>query len=126
MKERIPILIYHGFYEHAGEISGVSSEERRYYLPVSQFALHLERLAAGGYSACSVEKASGPQDVAFSFDDGHISNYTSIWPLLVARGFSGTFFIVADWIGAADCIDGAQLREMSASGMAIGSHGLTH
>ncbi len=126
MNTRIPILIYHGFYRQPEEIGHVSSEERRYYLPVGQFAQQVERLAAEDYRVCSVEKASGARDVAFSFDDGHISNYTSIWPLLVERGFSGTFFIVADWVGAADCINGPQLREMSASGMSIGSHGLTH
>jgi peptidoglycan/xylan/chitin deacetylase (PgdA/CDA1 family) len=126
MKNRVPILIYHGFYRHEDEISGVSSEERRYYLSVSQFNSHVERLAAGNYSVCSVEKASGSRDVAFSFDDGHISNYTDIWPIIVNRGFSATFFIVADWLGEPGCIDGPQLREMSASGMEIGSHGLTH
>jgi peptidoglycan/xylan/chitin deacetylase (PgdA/CDA1 family) len=126
MKDRIPVLIYHGFYQREEEISHVSSEERRYYLPVAQFALHVEQLATGNYSIRSMEKASGPHDVVFSFDDGLISNYTCIWPILVARGFTGTFFIVADWIGAADCMDASQLREMSASGMSIGSHGLTH
>ncbi len=126
MKNRIPILIYHGFYHRDEEISHVSSEERRYYLSVSQFTQHVEKLKEGGYSVCSVEKASGPRDVAFSFDDGHISNYTDVWPLLRERGFSGTFFIVGDWIGAPECISAAQLREMSDSGMGIGSHGLTH
>lgn len=126
MKNRVPILIYHGFYRHESEISGVSSDERRYYLPVAQFEEQVERLAAGNYSVCSVEKASSSRDVAFSFDDGHISNYTWIWPILANRGFSGTFFIVANWVGEPGCIDGPQLREMSESGMEIGSHGLTH
>jgi peptidoglycan/xylan/chitin deacetylase (PgdA/CDA1 family) len=126
MNHRIPILIYHGFYEHPDEIAGVDASEFRYYLSTAQFTRHVERLAAQNYSITSVEKASGPRSVAFTFDDGHISNYTSVWPILRDRGFSGTFFIVADWIGRPGYIDAAQLREMNASGMSIGSHGLTH
>lgn len=126
MNHRIPILIYHGFYQHRDEISSVEASEYRYYLSIAQFALHVNRLVGRNYSVCSVEKASGARAVAFTFDDGHISNYTWVWPMLLDRGFSGTFFIVADWIGRPDHIDAGQLREMSASGMAIGSHGLTH
>lgn len=126
MKDRIPILIYHGFYRHEDEISGVPASERRYFLSVAQFALHIERLANCNYSGCSIERASGSRAVVFTFDDGHISNYTCVWPILVDRGFTGTFFIVADWIGAAGCMDATQLREISSSGMSIGSHGLTH
>jgi peptidoglycan/xylan/chitin deacetylase (PgdA/CDA1 family) len=126
VQDRIPVLIYHGFYRQEDEISEVPSAERRYSLPVAQFAQHVERLASLHYSVCSVEKASGSRAVAFTFDDGHISNYTCVWPILVERGFTGTFFIVADWVGGANRIDAFQLREMSSSGMSIGSHGLTH
>src|ERR1039458_2626765 len=126
IEDRIPVLIYHGFYRQEDEISEVPDAERRYFLSVAQFALHVVRLASRNYSVCSVEKASGSRAVAFTFDDGHISNYTCVWPILVERGFTGTFFIVADWVGGANRIDSSQLREMSSSGMSIGSHGLTH
>ena len=78
------------------------------------------------YSISSVEKVSGPGAVSFTFDDGHISNYSYVFPVLAEHGLSGTFFIVADWVGKAGRIDTSQLREMSANGMSIGSHGLTH
>lgn len=126
MSGRIPILIYHGFYRNRDEISAVDPRDRRYYLSTDQFASHLDRLAGCGFAVSSVENASEPQAVALSFDDGHISNYDWVWPMLVDRGFSGSFFIVADWIGRPGRMDAAQLRKISAGGMSIGSHGLTH
>jgi peptidoglycan/xylan/chitin deacetylase (PgdA/CDA1 family) len=126
MKQRIPILIYHGFYQREDEISSVSSAERRYFLSTDSFTLQVKRLAELNYSISSVEKVSGPRGVSFTFDDGHISNYSHVFPLLAEHGFSGTFFIVADWIGRAGRIDIPQLREMNSQGMAIGSHGFSH
>ena len=126
MTHSIPILIYHGFYREAREIAGVSSDEHRYYLPMTLFTEHVEALAAGGYRVSSVEKATGSRDVAFTFDDGHISNYTWIFPLLAERSFAGTFFIVSDWISKPGHINALQLREMISGGMSIGSHGQTH
>jgi len=126
MKNRVPILIYHGFYDRDDEIAGVPGPERRYFLSMDSFALHVKRLVELNYSISSIEKVSGPRGVSFTFDDGHLSNYTSVYPLLVKHGFSGTFFIVADWIGKAGRIDASQLREMASNGMSIGSHGFTH
>lgn len=126
VKERIPILIYHGFYRLENEISDVPSSERRYFLSVAAFVLHVKRLVELNYSISSVEKVSGPGAVSFTFDDGHISNYSYVFPVLAEHGLSGTFFIVADWVGKAGRTDTSQLREMSANGMSIGSHGLTH
>ena len=70
MQDRIPVLIYHGFYRQEDEISEVPSAERRYSLPVAQFAQHVERLASLHYSVCSVEKASGSRQHAMS-DEAH-------------------------------------------------------
>lgn len=124
--DRIPVLIYHGFYSRETELSAVPTPEYRYFLSVDQFRRHVELLAGRGHTISSVERASAPSDVAFTFDDGHLSNYTSIWPILTEYGFSATFFVVAAWIGRPDRIDAGQLREMSAGGMSIASHGLTH
>jgi len=126
MKTRVPVLIYHGFYDREDGVAGVPGAERRYFLSMDTFARHVKRLAELNCTISSVEKVSGARGVAFTFDDGHLSNYTSAYPLLAEHGFSGTFFIVADWIGKPGRIDVPQLREMSTHGMSIGSHGSTH
>lgn len=126
LKERIPVLIYHGFYRQEDEIADVDSAERRYFLSIDSFAQHVKRLAELNYAVSSLERVSGPRGVSFTFDDGHLSNYSHVFPLLAEHGFSGTFFIVADWIGRAGRIGGSQLREMNSHGMSIGSHGFSH
>ena len=125
MKTRIPILIYHGFYEREDEMAGVPGPERRYYLSVDSFALQVKRLAELNYSIDSV-RSSGTRGVSVHFRRWPPLNYTYVYPLLAEHGFSGTFFIVADWIGKAGRIDSSQLREMTSNGMSIGSHGFTH
>jgi peptidoglycan/xylan/chitin deacetylase (PgdA/CDA1 family) len=127
----VACFIYHGFYEHPEELAGVPPGETRYYLSVAQLERHLDCLAERGFQACSVADylsapGSAKKRAILTFDDGHISNYTRAWPLLQARGFRGTFFVVADWVGRPDRMNRDQLRELVRSGMSVGSHGLTH
>lgn len=127
-----PCFIYHGFYQQPSELAGVPASEMRYYLSAAQFERHLDYLAEHGFQAISVADylsapdASQDKRVILTFDDGHISNYTLALPMLKARGFRGTFFVVANWVGQADRMDRHQLSELVGSGMSVGSHGLTH
>jgi len=128
----VPCFIYHGFYQAGSELAGVPGPEMRYYLSVAQFGRHLDHLAEQGFRGCSVadylSEPEAPQEkrVILTFDDGHISNYTWVWPMLRARGFRGTFFIVANWVGQPDRMNREQLKELVGGGMSVGSHGLTH
>jgi len=128
----VPCFIYHGLYEKPSELAGVPAPEMRYYLSAAQFEHQLDRLAEHGLRACSVadylSAPDSPQEkrVILTFDDGHISNYTLARPMLQARGFRATFFIVANWIGQPDRMNRDQLNELVRSGMSVGSHGLTH
>lgn len=62
-----------------------------------------------------------------TFDDGHVSNYDRALPLLEETDARATFFIVASFVGkAADTMNAAQLRELSALGHEIGSHSWSH
>ncbi len=131
-----PCFIYHGFYQQPSELADVPASEMRYYLSAAQFERHLDYLAEHGFQAISVADYISAPDVApegaedkrviLTFDDGHISNYTLAWPMLQARGFRGTFFIVADWVGRPDRMSREQLADLVRSGMSVGSHGLTH
>ena len=64
---------------------------------------------------------------AFTFDDGHGSNYSEAGPLLAENGFSGTFFITASWIQQrAEFMTWSEVKALRSSGHGIGSHGWSH
>jgi peptidoglycan/xylan/chitin deacetylase (PgdA/CDA1 family) len=61
-----------------------------------------------------------------TFDDGLISDFVTVFPLLLSRQVRGTFFVTAEHVGRAGFTSVPQLREMAGANMEIGSHGLTH
>lgn len=128
----VPVFIYHELYKSSKELESIPFRHRRYYLSVERFQEHLDFLDRNQIRGCSLEQylTSTPEcqkkSVVLTFDDGHISNYEWVWPMLKAKNMSATFFAVADWVGRADRISAQQFREMDADGMSIGSHGLTH
>jgi len=68
--------------------------------------------------------------VTFSFDDGWIGQATYGAPLLEARGWHGTFFLVPEWLGKSLNGEGfmsiGQARGIAARGHEIGDHTMTH
>jgi len=66
--------------------------------------------------------------LTYSFDDGHISNYTAAFPILKSYGQVGTVNIVSNWAvsGYLNRINPTQLLEMQGSGWEICSHSKTH
>ena len=124
-----PLFIYHGFYSGPGLAPSIPAAERRYFLPHATFEEHLDALTGDGFSAPSLTgflANPAARRVVLTFDDGHLSNYELTFPALLRRGFSGAFFIVAGWIGQPGRVSREHLREFHATGMTIGSHGLTH
>jgi peptidoglycan/xylan/chitin deacetylase (PgdA/CDA1 family) len=63
---------------------------------------------------------------ALTFDDGAASDYTVAFPILCELGLRATFFVVPTLVDTPGFVTWAQLREMVAAGMEIGSHSLTH
>jgi len=73
--------------------------------------------------------------VGITFDDGYATVLGNALPELLRHGFSATVFIVADRVGAANdwdagtpwpLLSAAQIGELAAAGLEIGSHGATH
>jgi peptidoglycan/xylan/chitin deacetylase (PgdA/CDA1 family) len=64
--------------------------------------------------------------VAITFDDGNASDHAHALPVLAAHGFSATFFVCGARVDAAGGLARAQIREMHAAGMHIGSHAMSH
>jgi len=77
--------------------------------------------------AGTVTGSSAPEDPVFlTFDDGGVSAYTEIAPILEERGWRGLFFVTTDRIGTTGFLDPAQIRELASGGHVIGSHSCSH
>ena len=61
-----------------------------------------------------------------TFDDGNVSDFETVYPVLKERGVNATFFLITDKIGRKGYLTWAQIQEMSANGMRFGSHSVSH
>jgi len=123
-----PILMYHAL---SGE-----KLKNAYTIMVEDFAGHLEFLKSGGYKPILVDEyhraltdplAGLPERcVLITFDDGHESDFTLALPALKKFGFSASFFVTTDWIGAPGYMSAEQLRGLKKAGMSVQSHAKTH
>ena len=61
-----------------------------------------------------------------TFDDGFVSDYEIVFPLLLKLNIKATFFINPDNVGKPGYVTWEMLKEMRDSEMMIGSHGHSH
>jgi len=61
-----------------------------------------------------------------TFDDGYLSDYTIVFPLLELLGIKATFFINTSNIGKPGFLDWKMIVEMQKKGNIFGSHGHNH
>jgi peptidoglycan/xylan/chitin deacetylase (PgdA/CDA1 family) len=63
-----------------------------------------------------------------TFDDGYTDAYMHAYPILKDFGFTGTFFLITDFIDTREpgYLSWDQVKEMAESGMVIGDHSRTH
>jgi peptidoglycan/xylan/chitin deacetylase (PgdA/CDA1 family) len=102
---RIPILMYH-------RVGPAHNEwERRYSISAENFTGHMQRLAAQGMCACSLEDffawLAGDKELPegsflLTFDDGFLGVYEHAAPLLHQMGWPATVFLVSQLIGRED------------------------
>ena len=69
---------------------------------------------------------TGLGQVALSFDDGHVSDYDIVLPLLQAHDATATFFITSNFVGREGYLSWTQVKRLHEAGMEIGSHSLSH
>lgn len=132
---KFPVLMYHRIVSSRCPVPGGDAEESRYAVAVDEFEWQLDRIASTGRRAVSmgrvVERLAGgeavPGDwVGFTFDDGNESDHAHAMPMLGARGFTATFFVCGNRVGTEGGLEADAVAAMAASGMHIGSHGMTH
>lgn len=140
---RVPVLMYHRI------DARVSGGEKRYCVSARQFANQLEWLSEHGYRPCTVAafadwfhgRAVLPQrSVLITFDDGFSELHEHALPLLGARSWPSTVFLVSGLIGQSDewgrrefgasaphsLLDRHQVEEMMRHGFEFQSHSRTH
>ncbi len=131
---RVPILMYH-------YISVPPADADKYRLDLSvtpeEFQSQLDYLTEAGYHPVRLSDLTATlltgiplpeKPIVLSFDDGYTDNYVNAFPILKAHNFTGTFFVIVDALDENrwGYMNWAQVEEMAASGMEIGSHSLDH
>lgn len=104
---------------------------------LDQFEAHLAEIAAGGHVVLPLpEIVAALRDgrelpekaMAITVDDAYASLYRDAWPRLKAAGLPFTLFVATDDLdaGLPDHMSWAQIRELAAAGVTIGSQGAAH
>ena len=122
------VVTLHGIRsETNGSLSQLDSASARYTISLEQFEAVLDEMIPEVCLTVSkfVDEVDGER-VILTFDDGLASDFHVAFPRLNHRGIRATFFVTADNLGRDGYVNAAQLREMAAAGMEIGSHGVTH
>lgn len=135
---RIPVLMYHRVTDAPHPALA------QFAVSPARFEAHLRLLRRNGYHAISprtlaqaLEQGRSPpgRPVLITFDDGYVDFLEAAVPLLQRHDFTATVFAVpgrqaADWDRsrgeAAALMTDAQLRQVRAAGMDIGSHSFSH
>lgn len=123
----VPILLYHHVAVH--------QSEDIYYISPHAFEQQMNLLHTWGYTAISVELLTRaikegavlpPKPVIFTFDDGSETVYTTALPIMQKYNFTGTAYIVHNYVGIPNYMNADQIRRLYASDWEIGSHSLSH
>jgi peptidoglycan/xylan/chitin deacetylase (PgdA/CDA1 family) len=110
-------------------LAEMAATHRPYVLTPEEFRAHLMAIRGSGFRgipASEVPRELGGRFFCLTFDDGWASDYEVAFPVLAELGHRATFFVVPTMVDTPGYVSWAQLREMVAGGMEIGSHSLTH
>jgi len=128
---KIPIIMYHEVNEKDSVPELSKYVYKKYIIEDNCFDAQLSFLCLNNFKTLTVSeldrmKEINNKNVALTFDDGYAGNYAYAFPALKKVNFKATFFIATDWIGLPHMLTWEHVREMSDSGMEIGSHSASH
>lgn len=131
----LPILMYHS-------VARVHHDPNALCVPPERFAQQLTTLRAAGLRGVGVgellaagRRGRGHNLVGLTFDDGYADFLTAACPILEDHGFTGTVFVLSGRPGGTNAWDPvpplnllttAQILQIHARGMEVGSHGRLH
>jgi peptidoglycan/xylan/chitin deacetylase (PgdA/CDA1 family) len=143
-RDRVPILLYHRFISREDVRAGrVPDDEMIWVCYDDVFAGQMEYLARHGYTTLSLNefldihqgrRPAPPKPVLITIDDGYASNYTLAFPALKRFGLKAVIYVAPEpdehtrnlVAGRDGFLTPEQMRELSAHGVEIQSHTLTH
>ncbi len=79
-----------------------------------------------GFFEAVLDLVRDHRHVGLTVDDGNLSDMTHILPALAKRGLRARFFVCSGRLNRPGFVGPAQLRELLAEGMSVGSHGVAH
>lgn len=131
----VPILMYHYIRitpegDTLGQNLSVTptnfSAQMKWLKENNYATLNLVDLADPNKKAISKIIYDKKKPIVITFDDGYEDAYTNAWPTLKENNFTGTFFIIRNFVGRAEYMNQNQIDILSDAGMEIGSHTLSH
>ncbi len=128
MKPRAAVFCLHDVVP-AHRLRDVPVTHRPYALSPEEFRALLMAVPAARRRSIPISQVPGELGGGFfalTFDDGSASDYTEAFPVLCELELRATFFVVPTLVDTPGFVTWAQLREMVAAGMEIGSHSMTH
>ena len=138
---RVVILMYHIIAEPR------ATQEAKYCCTPARFEAQMRYLVESGVRLLGLDEIADAHDgrvdwplsgVAVTFDDGFAETFANALPILARYRIPATMFALSGRIGAFNdwmsrrgsperaLMSAAQLREMAAAGISIGSHTRTH
>ncbi|MFA5158387.1 MAG: polysaccharide deacetylase family protein [Patescibacteria group bacterium] len=125
----IPILMYHHIRDYNNPSDQIGSNLS---VSLSNFQQQLDFLKSNGYMTITFsdlnlfpQKALPDKPIILTFDDGYADNYQA-FTSLKKNGQLGVFYIISGYLGRAEHLTASQIKEISDSGMEIGSHSQSH
>lgn len=122
----IPVLAYHRIGDTEGHLT----------IRPEKFEEDLTRIREMGYETISLDvfrnflnDSNTPmpaKPIMITFDDGYLDNFLNAYPILRKHQMTASFYIITSLVGQDDRLAVGHIREMSAGGMAIGSHTVSH
>ncbi len=128
MRPRAAVFFFHDVVP-AERLVELPATHRPYAVAAEEFRALLLAVSQSPRRTVPVSQVPGELGGGFyglTFDDGHASDYTEAFPALQELGLRATFFVVPTLVDTPGYVTWAQLREMVAAGMEVGSHSLTH
>ncbi len=128
MRARAAVFCFHDIVP-ADRVEQVPTTHRPYVLTPEEFRALMVEARASSRRAIPVGQVPSELGGVFyslTFDDGAASDYEIAFPTLCELGLRATFFVVPTLVDTPGYVTWAQLREMVAAGMEVGSHSLTH
>jgi len=122
-------LMYHNIIPTDADRAKFFEEHRPYAVTRERFEGHIEAMREAGAAILHpddvfTQRAGEPNAFLLTFDDSWENREAE--EALARAGVSGIFFLNSGLIGREQMLEEADVRRMAASGLEIGSHGVTH